>query len=155
MEETETIMHSDDDCAPVAYLKCGKWVLEPKPPTICPSTAVVHVVSDSEAAAAMAAAPKRGTVCARLTAAANDNEAQPKRSMVLLQARTARDAAAGNVLEDAGIADEARLVLESIHRELLCQGLDWRHVAMMGVYLTDMTDFAVVNSVYSSFLPFR
>ena len=74
---------------------------------------------------------------------------------MLLQARTARDAAAGDVLGDAGIADEARLVLESIHRELLCHGLDWRHVAMMGVYLTDMADFPLVNSVYSSFLPLR
>lgn len=152
MEDTEAVTLSDDDCAPVAYLKCGKWRLETKPPSTCPSRAVVHVVSDEEAAAAAAAAPKRSPPSDTLSVC---DAAQVRRSMVLLPARTARDTSAGDALQEASIAAEAKLVLESIHRELICHGLDWKHVTMMGVYLTDMSDFAEVNEVYSRFLPIR
>jgi hypothetical protein len=30
MHETETVLHADDEYAPVAYLKCGAWSVERK-----------------------------------------------------------------------------------------------------------------------------
>jgi enamine deaminase RidA (YjgF/YER057c/UK114 family) len=75
--------------------------------------------------------------------------------MVFLQARTARDVIMPDSLGDMGVADEARAVLESMGRDLDELGLSWQHVTMVGVYLGDMSDFAAVNSVYTTFLPIR
>jgi hypothetical protein len=30
MHDTETVLHADDEYAPVAYLKCGAWSVERK-----------------------------------------------------------------------------------------------------------------------------
>lgn len=153
MQDTQTVMHSDDEYAPVAYLKCGTWRVEPKPPATAAASAVVHIVTDEEAAAAVAAAPKHTSPDEPIHV--DGDEAHFPHAMVFLQARTARDVTTASVLGNLSVADEARLVLESMHIELLQRGLGWKHVTMMGVYLTDMADFAAVNDVYSDFLPIR
>ena len=116
----------------------------------------MHIVTDEEAAAAVAAAQKQHTAAAP----APPNTHPTTRRMVFLQARTARDVTTPDVTEpdslgDMGVADEARAVLESMGRDLDELGLSWQHVTMVGVYLADMSDFAAVNSVYSTFLPIR
>jgi len=163
MHDTETVLHADDEYAPVAYLKCGTWSVERKDAVgACDDSrgetqdankavsAVVHIVTDEEAAAAVAAAPRH-------TAAANacHEVHTTTRRMVFLQARTACDVASPGALADMGVADEARAVLESMGQDLEELGLSWRHVTMMGVYLRDMSELAAVNAVYSTFLPIR
>ena len=58
-------------------------------------------------------------------------------------------------MQDVSVADEARMILESLERDLFARGLDWRHVVYVGVYLSDMSNFGAVNAVYSAFLPMR
>lgn len=166
MRDTETVLHADDEYAPVAYLKCGTWSVEPKDAIgACDgrggvaqdsssrskaAAPEVHIVTDEEAAAAVAAAPRHNAAAN----ACQDTHTTTRR-MVFLQARTACDVASQGGLEDMGVADEARAVLESMAQDLEDLDLSWRHVTMMGVYLRDMSDFAAVNAVYSTFLPIR
>jgi len=154
MQDTHPVVLSDDEFAPVAYLKCGTWRVEPKPPASSVAPAVVHIVTDEEASAAVPAATKH--IAAPHTRLVDDVSLAPlPNGMVFLQARTAHDVTAASALGAMSVADEATVVLESIDSALLQRGLDWGHVTMMGVYLTNMADFGAVNAVYSAFLPIR
>ncbi len=55
-------------CQPVAYLKCGKWRVEPKHPATAGGSSApprVHVVTDAEAAAARASLPQHPSTSKR------------------------------------------------------------------------------------------
>lgn len=49
------------------------------------------------------------------------------------------------------IEDEARLALNNLTRALANAGADWSHVVRVGIYLSDLSDFAAANRVYLDF----
>jgi 2-iminobutanoate/2-iminopropanoate deaminase len=52
-----------------------------------------------------------------------------------------------------GIEAETRAMLENVGRLLRAAGLDYRDVVKATVYLTDIAEFAAMNSVYREFFP--
>ena len=55
-------------------------------------------------------------------------------------------------LVPGGIAEQTKRVFENIKAVLAQAGLDVKHVVKTTVYLKSMSDFAVVNEIYASFL---
>ena len=55
-------------------------------------------------------------------------------------------------LVPGGIAEQTKRVFENIKAVLTEAGLDITHVVKTTVYLKSMSDFAVVNEIYASFL---
>jgi 2-iminobutanoate/2-iminopropanoate deaminase len=55
-------------------------------------------------------------------------------------------------LVPGGIAEQTKRVFENIKAVLAEAGLDVKHVVKTTVYLKSMSDFAVVNEIYASFL---
>jgi 2-iminobutanoate/2-iminopropanoate deaminase len=55
-------------------------------------------------------------------------------------------------LVPGGIAEQTKRVFENIKAVLAEAGLDVTHVVKTTVYLKSMSDFAVVNEIYASFL---
>jgi 2-iminobutanoate/2-iminopropanoate deaminase len=51
------------------------------------------------------------------------------------------------------IEDETRLTLENVGALLLRANSGFEHVVRCGVWLADLNDFAVMNSVYKTFFP--
>ena len=52
-----------------------------------------------------------------------------------------------------GIKAETKQTLENVGRLLRATGLDYVDVVKCTVYLTDMADFAAMNTVYAGFFP--
>jgi 2-iminobutanoate/2-iminopropanoate deaminase len=47
------------------------------------------------------------------------------------------------------IEEQARLVLDNLQAVLLAAGLNFEHVVKTEIYLKDMNDFQIVNSIYA------
>lgn len=58
---------------------------------------------------------------------------------------------ADGTLVDGGIRDQAVQVLENMHALLAAAGAGFGHVVKTTIYLADMSDFAAVNEVYSTY----
>jgi reactive intermediate/imine deaminase len=61
------------------------------------------------------------------------------------------DPASGELIE-GGIADQARRCLQSLDEVCRAAGTQLSEAARIGIYLTDMSQFAEVNEVYATFL---
>jgi len=46
---------------------------------------------------------------------------------------------------------EVRLTLDNLSRVLVAAGVDWNHVARVGVYLTSVKNFSTFNRIYSEY----
>lgn len=51
------------------------------------------------------------------------------------------------------VEEETRLTLENVGALLEAAGTGFEHVVRCGVWLTDVQDFAAMNSVYETFFP--
>jgi len=60
------------------------------------------------------------------------------------------DPASGELI-GPGVGDQTRQVLRNLHRVLQGAGLGREHIVKATVYLTDMSDFGMVNEVYAGF----
>ncbi len=54
---------------------------------------------------------------------------------------------------DAGIADQAADLLASVERLLVQVGSSKSHLLQVTIYLSDMADYAAMNSVWDAWLP--
>ncbi len=54
-------------------------------------------------------------------------------------------------LIDGGVAEQTRQVLENIGALLNAASLNYEHVVHCRIYLTDISDYAQVNEVYSNY----
>jgi len=61
------------------------------------------------------------------------------------------DAASGEIRGET-IEEQTELVLQNLAAILEAAGCSWRHVVKTTVYLTDLADFAKMNSVYEKYL---
>ncbi len=73
-------------------------------------------------------------------------------SFVFCSGQIALDPATGSLVGGT-IADETRRVLENLRAVLAAVGLELASVVRTTVYLTNLSDFPVVNQVYAEFFP--
>jgi 2-iminobutanoate/2-iminopropanoate deaminase len=71
--------------------------------------------------------------------------------MLFASGQIGLDPATGQLVP-GGIAEQTKRVFENIKAVLAEAGLDVAHVVKTTVYLKSMSDFAVVNEIYASFL---
>lgn len=71
--------------------------------------------------------------------------------MLFASGQIGLDPATGQLVP-GGIAEQTKRVFENIKAVLTEAGLDITHVVKTTVYLKSMSDFAVVNEIYASFL---
>ncbi len=71
--------------------------------------------------------------------------------MLFASGQIGLDPATGQLVP-GGISEQTKRVFENIEAVLAEAGLDITHVVKTTVYLKSMSDFAVVNDIYASFL---
>jgi 2-iminobutanoate/2-iminopropanoate deaminase len=71
--------------------------------------------------------------------------------MLFASGQIGLDPATGQLVP-GGIAEQTKRVFENIKAVLAEAGLDVKHVVKTTVYLKSMSDFAIVNEIYASFL---
>ena len=171
IDESEAVLHQDDDVAPVAYLKLTKLRLEAKGASVDAVQVsdsmvqarrrVIHVQPDNDTEPSASCAdcvPDLGGVQKEF-----QKDSHLRGGSSVLKVHPARSAA--QVCSDVAwmtIADEASAVLKSLEAELQRnhdeQGTTanpWSDAVLVGVYLKDMSDFASVNEVYKHHVPLR
>ncbi len=67
--------------------------------------------------------------------------------LVFLSGQVAQDPATGRLV-DGDAPAQAEVILKNIAAVLRAAGRTWDDVVRVGVYLTDIADFAAVNAVY-------
>ena len=71
--------------------------------------------------------------------------------MLFASGQIGLDPATGQLVP-GGIAEQTKRVFENIKAVLAEAGLDVKHVVKTTVYLKSMSDFAIVNEIYASYL---
>ena len=72
-------------------------------------------------------------------------------NMVFLAGQIAIDPKTKQLLKDASIEDQTRLVLENLKAVLEADGLTIDHVVSTTVFLKDLNEFAKMNEVYGTY----
>jgi 2-iminobutanoate/2-iminopropanoate deaminase len=70
---------------------------------------------------------------------------------VYLSGQIAIDPKTKQLMSDASIEDQTRLVLENLKAVLAADGLTMDSIVSATVFLTDLTDFAKMNEVYATY----
>ena len=70
---------------------------------------------------------------------------------VYLSGQIAVDPKTKQLIPDASIEDQTRLVLENLKAVLAADGLTMDNIVSATVFLTDLTDFAKMNEVYAEY----
>lgn len=70
---------------------------------------------------------------------------------VYLSGQIALDPKTKQLMSDASIEDQTRLVLENIKAVLAADGLTMDSIVSATVFLTDLADFAKMNEVYATY----
>jgi 2-iminobutanoate/2-iminopropanoate deaminase len=70
---------------------------------------------------------------------------------VYLAGQIAIDPKTKQVMSNASIEDQTRLVLENIRAVLVADGLTMDHIGTTTVFLKDLNDFAKMNEIYATF----
>jgi 2-iminobutanoate/2-iminopropanoate deaminase len=70
---------------------------------------------------------------------------------VYLSGQIAIDPKTKQLMADASIEDQTRLVLENLKAVLAADGLTTDSIVSATVFLTDLTDFAKMNEVYATY----
>ena len=71
--------------------------------------------------------------------------------MVFLAGQIAIDPKTKQLLKDASIEDQTRVVLENLKAVLEADGLTIDHVVSTTVFLKDLNEFAKMNEVYGTY----
>jgi 2-iminobutanoate/2-iminopropanoate deaminase len=74
-----------------------------------------------------------------------------KGKLVFVSGQGPVDPATGQ-MKPGGIAGQAEQVFENIAAILEAAGTSWEHVVRVGIFLTDMKDFAEMNGIYQRYL---
>ncbi|KAJ3232166.1 ATP binding domain 4 [Chytriomyces hyalinus] len=163
--DQETIIHSNDAFAIVAYLKFGNMILEEKDlsdiglsddlkdrllqvgeKNYVNSSDVKDLIKKCSVAENLPE-PLMFNIGDFTSNASFPNTAHVKKSHGYL--------AIGGIRcteKVATIEDETRNVMDQIETELRREGFEWSDVVMMQLFVSDMNDFGTVNRVYGSYL---
>ena len=55
-------------------------------------------------------------------------------------------------IQPGSFAQQAKLTFDNITTLLEAAGTSWKHVVKVGVFLTDLKDFGVMNDIYKTYL---
>jgi 2-iminobutanoate/2-iminopropanoate deaminase len=72
-------------------------------------------------------------------------------NMVFLAGQIAIDPKSQQLMKDAGIEDQTRLVLENLKAVLEADGLTMDHVVSATVFMKDLNEFGKMNEVYATY----
>jgi 2-iminobutanoate/2-iminopropanoate deaminase len=72
-------------------------------------------------------------------------------TMVFLAGQIAIDPKSKQVMKDASIEDQTRLVLDNLKAVLEADGLTMDHVVSTTVFMKDLNEFGKMNEVYATF----
>ena len=72
-------------------------------------------------------------------------------TMVFLAGQIAIDPRTKQVMKEAGIEDQTRLVLDNLKAVLEADGLTMDHVVSTTVFLKDLNEFGKMNEVYATY----
>jgi 2-iminobutanoate/2-iminopropanoate deaminase len=70
--------------------------------------------------------------------------------LIFCSGQIALDAKSGEVLKGS-VAEQTKKVMANIQAVLESAGLNFNHVVKTTIYLTDMSDFSVVNEIYGAY----
>jgi 2-iminobutanoate/2-iminopropanoate deaminase len=71
--------------------------------------------------------------------------------LVFLAGQIAIDPKTKQLMKDASIEDQTRLVLENLKAVLEADGLTMEHVVSTSVFLKDLNEFGKMNEVYATY----
>ena len=72
-------------------------------------------------------------------------------NLVFLAGQIAIDPKTKQLMKDASIEDQTRLVLENLKAVLEADGLTMEHVVSTSVFLKDLNEFGKMNEVYATY----
>lgn len=159
-DEAETIIHSDDAFAQVAYLKFKKCTLVDKTAEERDMSNVAiqnwadwELYHDIVAAVENAkditlATPKLVSYveAPNIAAAAAANDHSP---FFAISETTAYEQ--DNTVCYGSIEEETQACMKAVQRKLEQKGLTWKDVVIMNVFVANMDDFGRINAVYKQF----
>jgi 2-iminobutanoate/2-iminopropanoate deaminase len=79
------------------------------------------------------------------------NQAIRAGSIVFCSGQVALDPATGNIVGEGDVAQEAEQVMKNLAAVLSAAGASFKDVVKTTVFLTDMQDFATVNTIYARY----
>ncbi|TFK29379.1 meiotically up-regulated 71 protein [Coprinopsis marcescibilis] len=154
LDEVETVIHSDNGFATVAYLRIKKAHLESKLAQPIEAT-IPPLLEDEYRELANGTSSQRMPMSSHMSAHAISTVSN---SIEIRSQKIGDWVAVSNVQwthSDRGggvsIADEVTECFHRLEEELRKSGLELVHCANINVYLSDMTNFAKVNAAYSKF----
>ncbi|KAL9550714.1 hypothetical protein MBANPS3_004606 [Mucor bainieri] len=161
VEETETVVHSDDAFAQVAYLKFQKCRVEAKTAEEMDMSNVViqdWKEWDSYDEIVSAVDNAKDTPLVKATSALSVTEQPSIHSSAAVHDHSPFFAISGttaydmdDTLEFNSIEDETQRCMEAVQTKLFEKGLEWKDVVTMNVFVTNMDDFGRINAVYKTF----
>lgn len=161
-EETETVVHSDDAFAQVAYLKFQKCRLEAKTADeMDMSNVVIQDWKEWESYDEIVSAVDnaKDTPLVKAISAAVSTTVQPSTdSAVITHNHSPFFAISGTTAYDLddtvefnSIEEETKACMEAVQAKLSEKGLEWKDVVTMNVFVANMDDFGRINLVYKTF----
>jgi diphthine-ammonia ligase len=151
-EESETIIHSDDAFAQVAYLRFKKCRLEDKAPE--DQSAIIQEWREFHAYEAIKDAVNNNTVVVKvpITSFNNEKDDEIKESIKVqgpILALGGVTASPSKSYKD--IEEETEACMNAVQEKLVASGFKYDDVVSMNVLVSNMDDFARVNAVYKKF----
>ncbi|MBF2065764.1 MAG: RidA family protein [Calothrix sp. C42_A2020_038] len=71
--------------------------------------------------------------------------------MVFVSGQIALDPKTGDVVGVGDVTKQTKQVMSNIEAVLAAAGAKWENVAKVSIFLKDMNDFAIVNSIYAQY----
>ncbi|GAV98952.1 meiotically up-regulated 71 protein [Lentinula edodes] len=152
LTDVETVIHSDNDFATVAYLRIKNARLEPKPTSDAHAQLTVPPILDEDFEAVRTSI----TEVEPHSFAVHLSESVPHSlDFTTATKSNGKWVAVTNVQiecsADASIEDEITQCFHLLQERLASHNLSLAHSAIINLFLSSMDDFARVNSVYASF----
>ncbi|KAI0750773.1 hypothetical protein C8Q80DRAFT_1268091 [Daedaleopsis nitida] len=153
LDEAETVVHSDNDFATVAYLRIKRATLHPKTDAESFSVMIPPVLSNpySDVRGLVDAHIRSPTIREDVT----QDTPESMLSAQLYSKQIARWVAVGNIQRDTdgdiSIEDEVRECFQILERSLAKHSLTLASCANINIFLSSMDLFARVNAVYATY----
>ncbi|KAL0136907.1 ATP binding domain 4-like protein [Mucor lusitanicus] len=157
VEETETVVHSDDAFAQVAYLKLEAKTAD----EMDMSNVVIQDWKEWESYDEIVSAVDnaKDTPLVKAISAAVSTTVQPSTdSAVITHNHSPFFAISGTTAYDLddtvefnSIEEETKACMEAVQAKLSEKGLEWKDVVTMNVFVANMDDFGRINLVYKTF----
>ena len=155
VDETRTIMHQEDDYAPVAYLKFVRWHLVSKTEggdTAAPDIVIVSDQLIEDRNLRIDSEDARRVVVPQTVEHRDMTHYIPAFSLLSSETKAEMN---GRDENNMSVQEEMRALLGLLQDEMKRRKLEFSSVSFVSLYLHDMSNFADVNEVYSNFFPLR